>query len=871
MKPNFALNITDTAISLLHRTSRGWLEVGEAAFDSPDLEEALGYLRASALGLSPHGITTKLILPPSQVLYLSVDAPGPDKAARESQILAALDGRTPYAADELVFDWWGTGPTVQVAVVARETLAEAEGFAETHRFNPVSFVTIPAEGQFAGEPWFGTSKLAATLLPEGEKVTRDQDPVKIIARDKAEAKPEENASAPKGEKADDPKAKEPAPKEPEAKGPEAKDRESQGASPEVAESAIAAPETKKDAETKTDSPDASPKQDADRFAEVERAAEAKRKELEEARTAQEARAKQWAAEADAKRRADEAEAKRASDEAATVAENQRRADAERAELQARAEKLAQAEAKRLAEEAERTRAALAEQEKIRTKAALIEAERQRAQSDVGANEEAAKAFDGVTEPSIADLDRPPAAPPSFASRRRDESRDKTSDQSAPSIGPAAVPPVNPSAPSVAVSAAPAALATAPLGPTVKPAGPAAPTITSVKPSKQPSAAPPKVISKPLNGTAALPIASRTDGGLKGTNAARASVTAPPKADPIRSKTSAVSWFNDRVKSGTGDPDATAGARSRTTETVAGGDATMGKFGAKLQPRRGKPRFLGLILTLVLLALLAGIAAWSSVYLSRDDGAGDPTTGHADAGAQMPAADGQTAATTPQALDDTGATAQANAPEAAVPEATSSETPVPSVAAPEVAVAEPTVTGPGPAVAETNGTAQGAGPERGPQDEIFLAAIDDQPPAFDAVALPKPQARPDGAPESVMPPPPFGTQYVFEPDGTIKPTVRGVVTPGGFWLIAAKPPVLPPPRPSAIADPAPAVAPPPDAAPLPASVANGAAAASTAGVTMTEGESPLSAFAADPTVDRRRPEPRPQTAAAPTTTPVPAIS
>ena len=58
MKPNFALNITDTALSLLLRTSRGWLEVGEVAFDDPDLEEALGYLRASALGLSPHGITT---------------------------------------------------------------------------------------------------------------------------------------------------------------------------------------------------------------------------------------------------------------------------------------------------------------------------------------------------------------------------------------------------------------------------------------------------------------------------------------------------------------------------------------------------------------------------------------------------------------------------------------------------------------------------------------------------------------------------------------------------------------------------------------------------------------------------------------------
>ena len=51
MKPNFALNLTHEAIVLLHRTARGWLAIGEAALDSADLSEALGYLRASALGL----------------------------------------------------------------------------------------------------------------------------------------------------------------------------------------------------------------------------------------------------------------------------------------------------------------------------------------------------------------------------------------------------------------------------------------------------------------------------------------------------------------------------------------------------------------------------------------------------------------------------------------------------------------------------------------------------------------------------------------------------------------------------------------------------------------------------------------------------
>ena len=78
------------SIVLLHRTARGWLEVGSAALDDPDLGEALTYLRRSALGLAPHGVATKLIIPNSQILYTEVPAPGPDVDARSAQIRRAL-------------------------------------------------------------------------------------------------------------------------------------------------------------------------------------------------------------------------------------------------------------------------------------------------------------------------------------------------------------------------------------------------------------------------------------------------------------------------------------------------------------------------------------------------------------------------------------------------------------------------------------------------------------------------------------------------------------------------------------------------------------------------------------------------------------
>ena len=182
MKPTFALDLTREAIALLHRTPKGWLPIGEVAFDAPDLAERLDDLRKAALGLSPTGLSCKLILPNSQILYTELHAPGPSREEKRRQIAAALEGRTPYAVEDLAFDWSGKGQTVKVAVVARETLEEAEAFAVTHGLNPVSFVAIPDGGEFVGEPWFGPSAAAEALLPPGESVDRDRDPVVILPR-----------------------------------------------------------------------------------------------------------------------------------------------------------------------------------------------------------------------------------------------------------------------------------------------------------------------------------------------------------------------------------------------------------------------------------------------------------------------------------------------------------------------------------------------------------------------------------------------------------------------------------------------------------------------------------------------------------------
>ncbi len=181
MKPAFALDLSQDALTLLYRLEDGWADLGRVGFDDPELEARIADLRARAEALAPGGVATKLILPESQILYTEVDAPGPDAAGRRAQIAAALEGRTPYPVADLAFDWSRSAGRVQVAVVARVTLAEAEDFAETRGFNPVAFVARPAPGQFAGEPFFGPAAGAAAHLPEGARLDRDQDPVRIVA------------------------------------------------------------------------------------------------------------------------------------------------------------------------------------------------------------------------------------------------------------------------------------------------------------------------------------------------------------------------------------------------------------------------------------------------------------------------------------------------------------------------------------------------------------------------------------------------------------------------------------------------------------------------------------------------------------------
>ncbi len=178
MKPGFALDLSHDGIGLLHRGSGRWNLVGEVSLDDPQLATTLKMLRGTASDLEGGGVLTKLILPDSQILYTRLPLAGGSIEQQEAKLRAGLDGLTPYRVDDLVFDWVADGNgAAQLAVVARETLEEAEAFAVQHNFNPVCFVAAPTPDRFPREPWFGRTRAADDLLSDGEELERDSTPV----------------------------------------------------------------------------------------------------------------------------------------------------------------------------------------------------------------------------------------------------------------------------------------------------------------------------------------------------------------------------------------------------------------------------------------------------------------------------------------------------------------------------------------------------------------------------------------------------------------------------------------------------------------------------------------------------------------------
>ncbi|RYG93012.1 hypothetical protein EU803_02580 [Loktanella sp. IMCC34160] len=176
MTPNFSLSLSADGIRLLRRATGGWTLVGEVALDHPDLQGELGRLAEVAARLEPGGVRTKLLIPNDQIRYMALDT----TRAEDADVRAALDGATPYAVSDLVYDYTKGGGRTYIAAVARETLDEAEAFLADLPFHPVCFAGVPEPFTFNGEVFFGQTKAAASVLRAGDTVERDPEPVAVI-------------------------------------------------------------------------------------------------------------------------------------------------------------------------------------------------------------------------------------------------------------------------------------------------------------------------------------------------------------------------------------------------------------------------------------------------------------------------------------------------------------------------------------------------------------------------------------------------------------------------------------------------------------------------------------------------------------------
>ena len=740
MKPNFALSLSFEGIKLLHRAAGGWREVGEVSVTADDLGGELAMLRKTAASLEPGGVRTKLLIPASQIKYLTIDTVGLSETARRKAAEVALHDATPYEVSELAYDISMDGAKTHVAAVARETLAEAEAFATEHRFHPVSFVAVPDEAPYLGEPFFGTAKGAADLLEPEETVEPDGIAVVIVGAVTPEAKPTETS-----EHAPAPAAPQDAP---------AREEE-----PAAAEKPVAP------------APKPAPAVSEDKLAEAAKPAP----------------------------------------EAEDLAKPS--APAPQDTKPAKLADLAPPEPPKAEKEPEPVvQPELALEPDVAPK------------SSATPKPETAPEIYTAPKPPAYDAKQPPAAPvappvtPAEAAASEQQAHAPKAETSAPELDATALapneptptveaPPQEPADPKrEALLAAVAANGATPQAPEPRPfksapvpapeAPAPAPTAPTTGFATRRASAP---AAKPVGGAQRIAVQTPRPDSSSLTKPAEGSATISNATTPVAAAARTIGGFLSRRKPRTGAAAPMPAPKPMAPPT--GSEAErMTVFGARTAEVGGKPRFLGLIMTVILLVFLAGVAAWAAVFL--DDGIAsllqkDKT--RATASAPENQIDPEVIRT-PDGIDpaqtDTSADVQVAAldPVLSAEDATSVEAafdPRPEPQVPVITEAEAAaryaVTGIWP-LAPTTPLSD---PDT-PDAPVYRSGIDPSSGASDALALPVPQEIDTGVQlAAAISPPPFGQRTDLDANGLIVPTVDGVVTPQGFTLFSASPPLKPP--------------------------------------------------------------------------------
>lgn len=240
-----------------------------------------------------------------------------------------------------------------------------------------------------------------------------------------------------------------------------------------------------------------------------------------------------------------------------------------------------------------------------------------------------------------------------------------------------------------------------------------------------------------------------------------------------------------------------GAAATTPVTPKSEAQRMTIFGARKPDSvaiGGKPRFLGLMLMATLLVLLAGVAAWASVFM--DEGLArffgpDRSEQVASAPASLlpnTPTDGTAGITT--ASLSTGLSSE----DEAVLDALRNPIAEPETDLPQLSQTELesryAVTGIWPKAPEVPMPAALV-----PLEDLYVTGIDPVSPANDAVALPAPNSfATDRVPGALSAPAAAGTAFALDDRGLVIPTPDGAISPDGVVVFAGRPAAVPPKTP-----------------------------------------------------------------------------
>ena len=205
MSERWGFDLSMEAVRLMRRDAEQWQEFAREKLEGDDIETRLAALVAKANTDQP----VEIFLPRDQILYTQVELKNADDA--ENAIRSSMDGRTPYALDELEIDWeLVSASNAQVAAVAHETLQEAEAFVTKGGLSVRAFSSLDTPAEFPRPPVFAEKQPVSEAAP----IETDATPAFSTARattavvlEEAEAKPEQVADVSTNEpvvKVDDP-------------------------------------------------------------------------------------------------------------------------------------------------------------------------------------------------------------------------------------------------------------------------------------------------------------------------------------------------------------------------------------------------------------------------------------------------------------------------------------------------------------------------------------------------------------------------------------------------------------------------------------------------------------------------------------------